>query len=123
MEVLKLMIQKDITIKNANVLMLGITFKENCPDIRNTKAIDVYSALKSFNMNVNVYDPWASNEEVKLYYDINMIPEISSKYDAIVHVVAHQEFLEINLNEFKKEKAIIYDVKGTLNHKLIDKRL
>ena len=71
-EVLKLMVQNNIAIKSSKVLMLGITFKENCPDIRNTKAIDVYRALESFNMNIDVYDPWASSEEVKEEYNILM---------------------------------------------------
>lgn len=122
-EVLKLMVQKGITIKKASVLMLGITFKENCPDIRNTKAIDVYKSLESFNMNVDVYDPWALKSDVLEEYGIDTIEKISEKYDAIVHVVSHKEFLELNLNSIKNEKSIIYDVKGALNIDGIDKRL
>lgn len=122
-EVLKLMVTNDIPIKNANVLMLGITFKENCPDIRNTKAIDVYQALKSFNMNVDVYDPWANADEVLHEYGLNTISKLSKSYDGIVHVVAHKEFLDIDLTKLKNKKAVIYDVKGSLNKNLIDKRL
>lgn len=122
-EVLKLMVTNDIPIKNANVLMLGITFKENCPDIRNTKAIDVYQALKSFNMNVDVYDPWANAEEVLHEYGLNTISKLSKSYDAIVHVVAHQEFINLDFKTLKNKKSIIYDVKGTINPNVIDKRL
>ena len=113
-EVLKLMVKNDLAIKNAKVLMLGITFKENCPDIRNTKAIDVFNALTNFNMNVDVYDPWASSEEVNHEYGINTIIEPIDKYDAIVHVVSHDQFLDFNFDKFKKHKSIVYDVKGNL---------
>lgn len=122
-EVLKLMVQNNITIEKANVLMLGITFKENCPDIRNTKAIDVYRSLISFNMSVDVYDPWASKQEVKSEYDISTIKELNTKYDAIIHVVSHKEFEELDFNSLKKEHSIIYDVKGNLKSSLITKRL
>lgn len=122
-EVLKLMVTNDIAIKNAKVLMLGITFKENCPDIRNTKAIDVYKALTDFKMDVDVYDPWASNAEVKHEYGINIIDKIDSKYNAIVHVVSHKEFLNIDLDKLKKETAIVYDVKGSLSLDKINGRL
>jgi len=122
-EVLKLMVTKDITIRNAKVLMLGITFKENCPDIRNTKAIDVYRFLTSFNMDVDIYDPWAVKEEVYSEYSINTINEPVNKYDAIVHVVAHKKFLEIDLESLKNKNAVVFDVKGTLDSKFVDKRL
>jgi UDP-N-acetyl-D-galactosamine dehydrogenase len=122
-EVLKLMVQKSITVKDAKVLMLGITFKENCPDIRNTKAIDVYTALESFNMNVDVYDPWANDLEVKHEYGIDTISEITDTYDAIIHVVSHDKFDAIDLHALKNENSIIYDVKGNLTSKLVDKRL
>ena len=122
-EVLKLMVTNEITIKESEVLMLGITFKENCPDIRNTKAIDVYRALNSFKMKVDVYDPWANKSEVKQEYGINTINTLEKNYDAIVHVVAHKEFLDLDLKKFKKKNAIVYDVKGTLDTNLIDKRL
>lgn len=123
-EVLKLMVQNNITIKSSKVLMLGITFKENCPDIRNTKAIDVYRALESFNMDIDVYDPWAETQEVFDEYGINTINKLTNNsYDAIVHVVAHKEFLKLNLEDLKKEQSIVYDVKGTLDNKQINKRL
>ena len=122
-EVLKLMVTKNINIKGANVLMLGITFKENCPDIRNSKAIDVYKALKAFHMNVDIYDPWASQEEVKEEYGINTIKVLNNKYNAIVHTVAHKEFIDLDLKSLKAENAVVYDVKGTLGLKEINKRL
>lgn len=119
----KLMLSKGIEVKNAKVLMLGITFKENCPDIRNTKAIDVYKSLKSYNIDVDVYDPWADTREVKEEYKISLVSDITDKYDGIIHVVSHNEFNKLDLAKFKKEKAVVYDVKGTLNVSLIDKRL
>ncbi|WP_299115595.1 nucleotide sugar dehydrogenase [uncultured Winogradskyella sp.] len=123
-EVLKLMVQNNITIKESKILMLGITFKENCPDIRNTKAIDVYRSLESFNMDIDVHDPWADKEEVKKEYGIETVKELNNNsYDAIIHVVAHKEFLELNLKNLKKETSIVYDVKGTLDKKQITKRL
>lgn len=120
-QVIKLMVKNEITIKGAKVLMLGITFKENCPDIRNTKAIDVYNAMKAYNLDINVYDPWASNEEVFEEYNISMLKNLDdSKYDIILCAVAHKEFLPIDFNKLKKYKSIIYDVKNFLP-KNIDK--
>jgi UDP-N-acetyl-D-galactosamine dehydrogenase len=103
--------------------MLGITFKENCPDIRNTKAIDVYRALKAFHMDVDVYDPWASKEEVIHEYGIETIAEIKETYDAIIHVVSHNEFQVLDLETIKNDNGVIYDVKGNLTSKLVNKRL
>ena len=119
----QLMMKKNITISGARILIMGFTFKENCPDIRNTKAIDVYNALSNFNMNVDVYDPWASSSEVKDEYGINTIKSIETTYDAIIHVVSHNDFLDLDLGKLKNKNAVIYDVKGTLDKKLIDKRL
>lgn len=122
-EVLKLMVKKDIAVKNAKVLMLGITFKENCPDIRNTKAIDVYLSLKQYSMDIEVYDPWANFDEVKSEYGIDIIPKINTNYDAIINVVAHKEFLDIDFNQIKSKNGVVYDVKGVLSKNDIDKRL
>ena len=122
-EVLKLMVQNELPVKNAKVLMLGITFKENCPDIRNTKAIDVYRNLTSFHMDVDVYDPWASSDEVMHEYGINTIDAISDTYDAIVHTVAHKEFVDLDFERIRKEKSVVYDVKGNLTSTVSDKRL
>ena len=122
-EIVKLMIQKDIRIKGSTILILGITFKENCPDVRNTQSVNVIKNLESYNANISVYDPWASPEEVKKEYNIltsNSIPK--EKYDAIVLAVAHNEFLQLDLQSLLKENGVIYDVKGILKN-TADKRL
>jgi len=117
-EVIKTMIQKDIKIKNAEILILGITFKENCPDVRNTKAVDVITALKQYGVNVTIYDPWANEKEVLHEYNLVSVKELpKDKFDTIVLTVAHNEFKNIDLSMFKKENAIIYDVKGILDEK------
>lgn len=123
-QIIKGMIKKNINVNGARVLQLGITFKENCPDIRNTRAIDVYNALSDYGVNVDVFDPWAKTEEVREEYHIHCHPEPAQpagetgpapqKYDAIVLTVAHQKFLDINLNTFKADKCFVYDVKGVL---------
>lgn len=123
-EVIKLMVKKDIPVKSAKILVLGITFKENCPDIRNTKVIDIINELKSYNTLVDVYDPWANPEEVDHEYQITAFRELpKSKYDAVILAVAHKEFLDLDLNYFKKTNAIVYDVKAILNRNIIDGRL
>ena len=123
-EVMKEMQQKDIHINGSNILLLGITFKENCPDIRNTKAIDLYKALKSYNAIVDVYDSWACSKEVKKEFEIQLTDNLSTKrYDAIVLAVSHKEFLDIDFSSIKKDQSIVYDVKGVLNKEIIDKRL
>jgi UDP-N-acetyl-D-galactosamine dehydrogenase len=123
-QVVKLMIQKGVFVKDAEVLMLGITFKENCPDVRNTKVVDVIKALRDYSINVTVYDPWVDPAVVKHEYGLlvsNQMPKQS--FDAIVLGVAHNEFLNLNLSEFKNEKCVIYDVKGVLNAELVDGKL
>lgn len=115
-EVIKLMLQNDLKVKGANILVLGITFKENCPDVRNTRAVDVLNQLKEYETNVTIYDPLANPSEVMHEYGLestNKIPE--EKFDAIVLTVAHEEFLQMDINIFKNEDAVIYDVKGILN--------
>jgi UDP-N-acetyl-D-galactosamine dehydrogenase len=117
-EVIKTMIQKDIKIKGAEILLLGITFKENCPDVRNTKVVDVISALKQYGVNVTIYDPWANEKEVLQEYNLVSVKEVpKDRFDTIVLTVAHNEFKNIDLSIFKKENAIIYDVKGILGKK------
>ncbi len=114
-QVIKTMIKKDIAVNNAKILMLGITFKENCPDVRNTKIVDVIAALEDYGTTVMTYDPWANSEEVKHEYEIESTTEIpTEKFDAIILGVAHKEFLELDLDELKKDNAIVYDVKGIL---------
>jgi UDP-N-acetyl-D-galactosamine dehydrogenase len=123
-EVVKLMIQKGIAIRDAKVLMLGITFKENCPDVRNTKIVDVVAALKDYGLNVDIYDPWASPEEVQHEYNFTLIETPDHEaYDAVVLGVAHQDFKTLDLNRFKATNAVVYDVKGVLEANQIDSRL
>ncbi len=122
--IIKLMIGKDIKIKNAKVLMLGFTFKENCPDTRNTRAIDVYNELISYGIAIDLYDPWASVSEVKNEYSIeitNVLP--NATYDAIVLTVSHEEFRNIKLSAIKKPTSIVYDVKCFFDKDLVDARL
>lgn len=124
-EVIKLMVQKDIKVKDSKILVLGITFKENCPDVRNTKAVDVINNLKSYGSNVLIYDPWAEPEEVKHEYGLettNQLPSPNDKFDAVVLAVAHKEFLALDLREMLKPNGVLYDVKGILKCK-VDGRL
>ncbi|HBI00738.1 MAG TPA: nucleotide sugar dehydrogenase [Flavobacterium sp.] len=114
-QVVKLMIKKGITINKAKVLMLGITFKENCPDVRNTKIVDVIKALADYGIAVSIYDPWANPNEVKHEYNLTMSNElVNEQFDGIVLGVAHKEFLTLDFEELKNEHAIVYDVKGIL---------
>lgn len=126
-EIVKTLIKKDIKVNGAKVLNLGITFKENCPDVRNTKAVDVINGLKDYSLNVVTYDPWANPAEVKHEYGIDSISSLDQlkdqKFDAIVLTVSHQEFLEMNLSNFLTENGVIYDVKGILPTNSVDKRL
>lgn len=118
-QVVKLMIQKGLNINNAEVIMLGITFKENCPDVRNTKAIDVISALVDYGVNITIYDPWASPEEVKHEYGMTVVNELpESKFDAAVLAVAHKEFNTIDFNSILNDTSVLYDVKGQLTCKV-----
>jgi len=123
-EVVKLMMKRSLPVLGSNVLMLGITFKENCPDIRNTRAIDVYEELRSYNIDVDVYDPWANAEEVKDEFGITPISNITDKqYHSVILTVAHKEFLEIDLRSILVEEGVLYDVKGVLPIHNIDARL
>ncbi|PWG05486.1 nucleotide sugar dehydrogenase [Polaribacter aquimarinus] len=123
-EVVKLMISHDIRIKNAELLILGFTFKENCPDVRNTRVIDVVKALQEFNINVTVHDPWANEEEVMHEYGITSNKELpSNKFDAIVLTVAHNEFKDLDLNSLKKDNSVVYDVKNSLPENQRDRGL
>ena len=123
-EVVKLMIDRDIKVKDADILVLGITFKENCPDIRNTKIVDVISSLKEYKINISIYDPLANIEEVKGTYNLdltNTLPD--KKFDAIILTVAHNQFENLDFKKLKKEKAVIYDVKNKLSDKIKDRGL
>ena len=122
-EVVKLMLQNDLKVKGADVLVMGITFKENCPDVRNTKVVDVIKNLREYGTNVTIYDPQANAEDVKHEYGLDIVTSLpTQKFGAVVLAVAHREFLEINLDELKSENAVVYDVKGVLGDKC-DKKL
>lgn len=114
-QLVKTMIKRKVAINGARVLNLGITFKENCPDVRNTKAVDVIHGLEDYALNVITFDPWANPEEVKHEYNLNVVNEIpDEKFDAVILTVAHQEFTNIDLKNYLKEGGVIYDVKGVL---------
>jgi UDP-N-acetyl-D-galactosamine dehydrogenase len=120
-ETIKLMIKKDIKVKNANVLMLGFTFKENCPDVRNTKVIDIINELNTYNVNLTIVDPWAEPAEVKHEYNLLTQKEIpNTKFDAIVLAVGHYEFKSINIQSLLNDNHVIFDVKGLLDRTLVD---
>ncbi len=120
-ETIKYMIKKDIKVKNANVLMLGFTFKENCPDVRNTKVIDIINELNTYNVNLTIVDPWAEPAEVKHEYNLLTQKEIpNTKFDAIVLAVGHNEFKSINIHSLLNDNHVIFDVKGLLDRTLID---
>jgi UDP-N-acetyl-D-galactosamine dehydrogenase len=123
-EVVKLMMKRSLPVLGSNVLMLGITFKENCPDIRNTRAIDVYEELRSYNANVDIFDPWANENDVEEEFGFKSLSEIPHKqYHAVVLTVAHKEFLGLNLRSYMVDSGILYDVKGVLDVNTIDARL
>ena len=123
-EVVKCMNEKNISINGAKVLILGITFKENCPDVRNTKAVDLVIALKNYGTNIKIYDPWADEREFKHEYGLKTSKSIpSEKFDAVVLTVSHNKFKEIDLLSLKKEKGVIYDVKNFLDKNIIDASL
>jgi len=123
-KVIKLMIKKRIHIEGSDVLILGITFKENCKDIRNSKVIDVYRELKDFNCKVDIYDPYAIEEEVRHEYGFALVKkENLKKYDAVVLAVSHDEFLSLDIKNLRKEQCIVYDVKSFLGVENSDARL
>jgi len=121
--VVKLMAQKGSVIKGSKALVLGITFKENCPDIRNSKVIDVVKELHSYGIEVDTYDPQADREEVKHEYGIDLVNELNSKYNAIVLAVSHKEFANLSFDAIRNENTVVYDIKGFLDKKMVDKRL
>ena len=123
-QVVKLMLKKGIQVLNSNILILGFTFKENCPDVRNTKVIDIYKALQGYNLNITVYDPWANPEVVKREYEVEVINELpQARFDAVVLAVAHDAFNCIDEKRLLREKSILYDVKGFFSKELVDGRL
>ena len=130
-QIVKLMIKKGITVKGANVLVLGITFKENCPDVRNTKVVDVVRALQSYDVNVSIYDPWADAGEVRHEYGLTLLPQLHGTtcgsngkgFSAIALAVAHDEFQLLNVRSLVGEHGIVYDVKNMLAVDSVDGRL
>jgi UDP-N-acetyl-D-galactosamine dehydrogenase len=123
-ETIKLMIGKGINIKNSKILILGITFKEDCPDVRNTKVIDIITELKTYGVSINISDPWANPEEVVQEYNVKTFKEIpDEEFDAVILAVAHQKFKEISIKKHLKQSSVVYDVKGVLNKYLVDGRL
>ena len=117
-EVVKLMLKNDIKVKGASLLLLGITFKENCPDVINTKVVDVVKHLEDFGVNVTIYDPWVNADEVEHEYGLKALTELpSQKFDAIVQAVSHKEFGALDLEALKNNKSVVYDVKGVLGNK------
>jgi UDP-N-acetyl-D-galactosamine dehydrogenase len=126
-EVVKLMVKKSIPVKSSNVLVLGFTFKENCPDVRNTKVVDIISELNDYQLNVDIFDPWASTEEVMHEYQVKTFSDYASisknKYDAIILAVAHKEFLTLEFNDLLKDNSVLYDIKSIIPITQIDARL
>lgn len=122
-EVVKEMIRKDHKVKGASILMLGITFKENCPDIRNSKAFNLYNELIDYGCKVNVYDPWADKAEVKDEYGIELIARPKSAYSAVVLAVAHSEFLSLIPRDLIEESGLVYDIKAAWPKEHVDRRL
>ena len=124
-EIVKLMIRKDIPVKGANMLLLGITFKENCPDVRNTRIVDIIRELASYEIDLTIYDPWADEDDVKRQYGITIITRLPEDriFDSMVLAVAHKDFLATDWRKKVKTGGIIYDVKGCLNLSMVDARL
>jgi UDP-N-acetyl-D-galactosamine dehydrogenase len=122
-KVVKLMIQKGIAVKGAKALILGITFKENCPDIRNTRVVDIYDELKAFGLEVDVYDPWADKKEVKAEYGIELTELFDIEYNAVIIATAHNEFKEIDLTKISKNIHVLFDTKSIVEKSMVDGRM
>lgn len=123
-QVIKLMLKKGITVLNSSILILGFTFKENCPDVRNTKVIDIYNALQEYNVNITVYDPWANPAIAKHEYGIDIVNELpTQKFDTAIAAVSHNEFTDIDILSLVNTNHVIYDVKGAYDKNLVDGRL
>src|SRR5574344_1759150 len=123
-ETVKLMLKKGIQVLNSNIIILGFTFKENCPDVRNTKVIDIYKVLKEYNLNITVYDPWANPAIVEHEYGIKVVNELpTEKFDAAIAAVAHKKFDGLDVTALLKENHVVFDVKCTLDRTIVDGRL
>ena len=118
------MLKKGIQVLGSDILIMGFTFKENCPDVRNTKVIDIYRALTEYNLSITVYDPWANPATAKREYGIDITTKLPpTKFDAVVMAVAHEQFLGLDVEALCRTPHIIYDVKGILDKSIIDGRL
>lgn len=124
LQTIKLMLKKGIQVLGSEILILGFTFKENCPDVRNTKVIDIYRTLSEYNLKITVYDPWANPAIVEREYGISVVNEVpANKFDALIAAVAHKEFQGLDIRNLLKDKHVVFDVKGTLDRSLIEGRL
>lgn len=123
-QTIKCMNKKGVMVKDAKILILGVTFKENCPDIRNTKIVDIYQTLEEYTHNITVYDPWANAADVKREYGVDITNTLTEKdFDAVILAVAHKEFLNLDVRALAKANGVVYDVKGILPKNVIDARL
>lgn len=126
-QVIKCMNKKGVRVKDSRILILGITFKENCPDTRNTKVVDIYHTLTEYTRDITVYDPWANPEAVEHEYDVRVIKDKNEiegrQYDAVILAVAHEEFLSLGIEKLTRDNGVIYDVKGVLPGEIVDARL
>lgn len=123
-ETIKLMLKKGIQVLNSDILIMGFTFKENCPDVRNTKVVDIYRSLKEYNVNITVFDPWANPDIAKREYAVKIIKTLpSQKFDSVILAVAHNEFINCDILSLCKKKHILFDVKGILDKTIVDGRL
>lgn len=125
-QTIKLMLKKGIQVLHSKIIIMGFTFKENCPDVRNTRVIDIYHALKEYNVNITIFDPWANPSVVKKEYGVDIVTELpQDKYDAAIVAVAHRQFreMEIDFNQLLEKQHVIYDVKAIMPREIIDGRL
>lgn len=124
-KVVKLLIAKGGIIKGSKALILGVTFKENCPDVRNTKVLDIYKELVDYGIHVDIFDPWANPEEMKHEYGVDILKELKDKikYDSIIIAVSHNEFLTMDIQKLKKDNSVVFDAKACLDRSLVDARL
>jgi UDP-N-acetyl-D-galactosamine dehydrogenase len=124
-KIVKLMIEKDHKIKGSKILIMGITFKENCPDVRNTRVVDIYHELKQFGLDVTIYDPWADPKEVAHEYGLEIVTKLKDDeiYDGIIIAVAHKEFLTFDYKKYKRNNGVIFDTKACIDRNLVDCRL
>ena len=123
-QTIKCMNKKGVMVKDAKILILGITFKENCPDIRNTKVVDIYHTLQEYTDNITVCDPWAASDRVEKEYGIGVVSQVpAEKFDAVILAVAHKEFMDLDVRSLVREGGVVYDVKGVLDRNMVDARL